>query len=600
MGHIANNIVAKDKKLSEVFGGTRYKIDSFQREYRWQRKQIESLISDLTISFLKNYSPNHETEDYINYDCYYMGTIVLSEEKKEVSIVDGQQRLTSFTLLLIFLKHLQLGLGILEDDSYRDIEQYLYSKIGGKKTLTLNVDSRKLIIEHLIKNPENIFDGSENIKSDYSQSKTQDESVQNIIERYEDIGLLFPEELRNLKTLPLFIEWLLEKIIMVEVKAYSMENAYTIFETMNDRGLSLNATEILKGFLLSKIEKEELSDEVNEFWKERIALIKSQTGNIEGDLDFFKAWLRAKYAETIKATIKGADKEDFEIIGTQFHTWVKSNPNKTFLNNSDDYFFFIRSDFDFFSEIYINLQRYKKKNIEGFENLYVSNFYPIADSLTYPLLLSPISKIDEEIVIDDKIKIVSNFLDAYANLRTITGRPTTQSSIRNPLYELVKSIRNSETNVLKEILSIELKKSLNLPFSTFSPFQKMDNWGYYHYFFARILFYFKIHTNDFSELLRNKKQSSFVLINFLQTEDTNLLDNENLWDKISNSVAAFCLVRRYHLDEINLKPLSEKIVFLKNQNYLPEMNDFEFNEVEEFIISRDNRIKELVDEIWNF
>jgi len=599
MGHIANNIVAKDKKLSEVFNGTRYKIDSFQREYRWQRKQIESLISDLTISFLKNYSSNHETEEYINYDCYYMGPIVLCEDRKEVSIVDGQQRLTSFTLLLIFLKHLQLNLGILQDDSSRDLEQYLYSRTGGKKTLALNVDSRRIIIEQLIKNPENIFEGSEIIKSEYSHSVNQDESVQNIIGRYQDIVQLFPKELVNLQTLPLFIEWLLEKIIMVEVKAYSMENAYTIFETMNDRGLTLNPTEILKGFLLSKIENEESSDKMNEFWKERIALIKSQTG-IDGDLDFFRAWLRAKYAETIKATIKGADKEDFEIIGTQFHTWVKSNPNKTFLNNSDDYYFFISSDFDFFSEIYIDLQRYKKKNIEGFENLYVSNFYPIADSLTYSLLLSPISKIDEKIVIDDKIKIVSNFLDAYANLRTITGRPTTQSSIRNPLYELVKSIRNSETNNLKEILSNELKKSSNSPSSTFSTFQKMDNWGYYHYFFARILFYFNIQTIDFSELLRNRKKNSFVLINFLQNEDTNLLDNENLWDKISNSVAAFCLVRRYHLDEINLKPLSEKIVFLKNQNYLPEMNDFEFNEVEEFIISRDNRIKELVDEIWNF
>jgi uncharacterized protein with ParB-like and HNH nuclease domain len=62
---------------------------------------------------------------------------------------------------------------------------------------------------------------------------------------------------------------------MVEVKAYSLENAFTIFETMNDRGLSLNSTEILKGILLSKIEDEVKSEEMNKFWKERIAEIKS-------------------------------------------------------------------------------------------------------------------------------------------------------------------------------------------------------------------------------------------------------------------------------------------------------------------------------------
>lgn len=52
---------------------------------------------------------------------------------------------------------------------------------------------------------------------------------------------------------------MLDKIMLVEVKAYSMDNAYTIFETMNDRGLSLNPTEILKGFLLSKIEDVKLN-----------------------------------------------------------------------------------------------------------------------------------------------------------------------------------------------------------------------------------------------------------------------------------------------------------------------------------------------------
>jgi hypothetical protein len=70
------------------------------------------------------------------------------------------------------------------------------------------------------------------------------ESVQNIILRYRDIEASFPEELHG-KALPFFIDWLLENVHLVEITAYS-DDAYTIFETMNDRGLSLSHTEMLK------------------------------------------------------------------------------------------------------------------------------------------------------------------------------------------------------------------------------------------------------------------------------------------------------------------------------------------------------------------
>jgi len=345
-------IEAKDKNLSDVLTNNRYKIDSFQREYRWQRKHIEALISDLCICFDKFYSDGDTIENYEDYGGYYMGPIVLCDDKKSLSIVDGQQRLTSFTLLLIFLHHAQMKLN-LPNNQVKDLKQFLYVTKGGKTTFVLNVESRNDVIQHLITTPHLDYE----MKSD-----VKDESIQNIIERFEDITKLFPEDFNTPSKLPIFIEWMLDKIMMVEVKAYSMDNAYTIFETMNDRGLSLNPTEILKGFLLSKIDDDIKSDEMNIFWKERIADIKSIT-NIDGDLDFFRAWLRAKYAETIRPTKVGSENEDFEIIGTQFHSWVKNNPSKTFLKQSDDFYFFIRSDFDFFSTLYMKIFK-KKINIK--------------------------------------------------------------------------------------------------------------------------------------------------------------------------------------------------------------------------------------------
>ncbi len=581
-------IEAKDKNLADVLTNNRYKIDSFQREYRWQRKHIEALISDLCICFDKYYSEGDTIENYEDYGGYYMGPIVLCDDRKSLSIVDGQQRLTSFTLLLIFLHHAQQRLN-LPQNQVKNLNQFLYVTKGGKTTLVLNVEARNEIIEHLFIHPELVYEADENVK---------DESIHNLIARFEDITKLFPEEFNTIEKLPIFIEWMLEKIVMVEVKAYSMENAYTIFETMNDRGLSLNPTEILKGFLLSKIEDENKSEEMNHFWKNRIGEIKSRVG-IDADLDFFRAWLRAKYAETIRPKQVGSENEDFELIGTQFHSWVKNNPNKTYLKQSDDYYFFIRSDFSFFSSLYTKIFELKVHCTDGFETLHSSSFYPIADSLTYPLIISPITKNDDDFFIDEKIKIVSKFIDIYTITRAIGGKAITQSSIRYSMYDLVKSVRNLEVSSLKEKLSIELERLEVKAYSPLSILHKMDNWSFYHYLFARLL-YNKDTELDFSTLLRSKKQNSLLLYRFLEFDDKPANVEDLSWQINIDSVAGHCLVRRYDIETIHSKKGIKRLKYLVKQNYMPEMAGIQTESLEEFINIRDQKLREDIDKLLTF
>jgi uncharacterized protein with ParB-like and HNH nuclease domain len=596
MGNIANKIDAKDKKLSVVLFNNRYRIDPFQREYRWQRKQIEALISDLSISFLKNYKTNHTIENCIDYDCYYMGPIVLCEDGNELSIIDGQQRLTSFTLLIIYLHHAQTKLGI-DEDSMIDLIQYLYVKKAGRKSLILNIDSRTKIFELLIQNPESIYEHSEEMKQINLNSDASAESIQNIIARYEDITKLLPEDINTADVLPIFIEWLLDKIVMVEVKAYSLDNAYSIFETMNDRGLTLSPTEILKGYLLNKINDEEKNEEINEFWKERVQAIKSLSGLDNSDMDFFRAWLRAKYAISIRQTKQGAENEDFELIGTNFHTWVKNNSEKTFLKQADDYYFFIRSDFDFYSNLYSLLFKYKSRYSDEFNDLYITNYYPIADSLSYPLFLSPVSKIDDEQTIYQKIILVNKYIDVFVQNRIVQGKSITQTSIRNTIYELTKTIRNVEVEKLKSELSDALDKSTY----SFPHLHSMDNWGYYHYFFARILNRLG-NDEDFCDLQRSRKQKSYVLVKLFQFDEIPNETDELNWFTLIDTVAGHCLIRRYDMHDVFSKKPVARIKFLQKQGYLPEMKNIDYNndDLISFIKIRDYKIKELADEIWCF
>jgi len=598
MGHIANKIDAKDKKLAEVLNGQRYKIDVFQREYRWQRPQIEALISDLASSFTKSYHEGDTIDNYNSYDCYYMGPIVLCvDDKGDLSIIDGQQRLTSLTLLLIYLNHLQNRLGLI-DDLIKDIESYLYVKKGGKKTLVINVESRNDVITKLIQGAD--------ISNDDINS--QSESIQNILDRYEDISTLFPSELNDKQRLPLFIEWLLEKVVLVEVRAYSMDNAYSIFETMNDRGLSLNPTEILKGYLLSKIvenapQNEEKAEEANTFWTERINKMRTITSTENVDMDFFRAWLRAKYAETQRSRKTGSENEDFELIGTQFHSWFKNNTSRIQLNTPSDYYFFIKSDFDFYSSLYLRIYENKYTYDTICPELYLNSIYSIADSLSYPLFMASITKIDDDRTIDSKISIIAKFIDRYANIRTIQNKNITQSSIRISIYELVRQIRKVDEYSLANILDSEIQKLLSGNSSgIYTPMRVMNNNGYFHYFLARIKYYIdeKNELYRFKDLLRSRKHSSFILYPIFNIEDLLNIADEQLATSYINSVANFCLIQRNMIDEYKQhQNIKDKISFLYTNGYLPEMSNIPPSITPiEFLNIRDNNIAEITHQIW--
>lgn len=593
--NIANKIDAKDKKLGEILNGQRYKIDVFQREYRWGYVHIEALISDLTTNFFKSYKIGHSIEDYITYDCYYMGPIVLCEDAKgDLSVIDGQQRLTSFTLLMIYLNHQQKQLDI-DEESRKEFEPYFYVKKGGKRSLVLNVEGREEVIKALIKDPKQANnDESLNLSNP---------SVQNILARYNNIESLFPPEICTQEVLPLFIEWLLDRVVLVEVKAYSMESAYTIFETMNDRGLSLNSTEILKGYLLSKIvenhpENEGKAEDANIFWNERIQLMKSTTRSDLCDIDFFRAWLRGRYAETKRSPKLGAENEDFENIGKQYHTWVKNNQPKLHLRKTEDFYFFIRSDFDFYSNLYLKIFKYKNEQTVGKELMYINNFFPIADSLSYPLMMSSVSKMDDSSKMEEKLMLTTRYIDCYSNIRMMQHKTITQSTIRNTIYDNVVDTRNLGVKELTDYYSGELERLVS-SIDAYKTLQPMFNWSYGHYYFARVLYHLKPQ-GDFSDMLRSRKQTSYILCQLFENNDWEGIDEE-LVGAYAECVGNHFLIRRKDYRQYReLNSASEKIKFVIDAGLVPELNGVQSpKETLEFVKLRDSSLQAIATQIWN-
>ena len=119
----------------------RFDVDFYQREYVWQQKQIEDLISDLSTEFLKSWKPGHFLSDARGYDPYFMGEIVVATNPNELSsVIDGQQRITSLTLLFIYILQ---RFGHVEELPKSDIEKLILSNDYGRMCFNLDVPERE-------------------------------------------------------------------------------------------------------------------------------------------------------------------------------------------------------------------------------------------------------------------------------------------------------------------------------------------------------------------------------------------------------------------------------------------------------------------------
>ncbi len=407
----------------------KYSVQYYQREYNWETKQIEELIEDLTNEFNEFYKDGDKQIDVRNYGDYFLGPIILTNDN---AIIDGQQRLSSLTLLLIYLNNLQKQQTSLPKVN---IDNLIYSEMYGQKTFCINVTEREACLASLFET------------GDYDITNEQSESVINLYNRYKDIERIFPDELKG-SPLPVFIEWLIDNVSLVEIRTDSEQDAHKVFVTMNDRGLRLTPTEMLKGYLLSEIDDNTIRNKANDLWKNKIVQLKEIEK--DGDADFIKNWLRAQYAETIREGKKDAENKDFDIIGTTFHKWVRENKSVMGLNSSADFEKFILKNFRMYTDIYIRLKEYSRKFNKDYEHVFYN-----ADrgfTLQYQIILSAIKSDDTQDVVNKKIKMVSCFIDQFISIRIFNFKTVDYSSIKYTVFNITKMIRNKDIQELAAIL----------------------------------------------------------------------------------------------------------------------------------------------------
>ena len=448
-----NQIDGKGKILREVFG-QHYVLDYFQREYKWERRHIAQLIDDLEYCFMESYRPGHDENDVAEYKPYFLGPYIIYKKKNLYSLIDGQQRLTSLMLLMIFI--------IKNYPEFREeLEKLVYYKVYKTEAYVIQEEERDKVIDYLYKD------------SDLDDEELTTNNL-NLLERYNDIEDLFPESLRAKEVLPVFICWLKEKLMFVEILSYTDKNAYTIFETMNDRGFNLTPTEMMKSFLLARINNEDLRQHCNAAWKSNIAqLIQLDK---EGEAEFFRAWLRGKYLENIK------DGKEFEEIGTGFHRWVRKRVSLLSLKDDESIVHFIMTEMPFYITVFNMIRKAEREFVSGLEVINYQSTYAIASSLVYPLYLSAINQSDTFEIIVAKISMISHCLDCFVARRILNGQPIGQASIKTILYPLISSVRGREIDELQKslryFLNSYIKPNVYFPMISQMPYKFLRYFQY--------------------------------------------------------------------------------------------------------------------------
>lgn len=432
-------IQGKAKTIRELLSNQKYAIDYYQREYKWETQQVQELLDDLSGKFFEYYEPGDERLEVEDYGHYFLGSIIISARNGKKYVIDGQQRLTTLTLLLVFLNNLQKS-----TQNIVKVDELIYSEKFAKKSFNLDVDERAVCMESLFNDqlPETNF---------------ASESVHNIVARYADIAEYFPEDLRK-DALPYFLDWLLENVHLVEITAYSDDDAYTIFETMNDRGLSLTPPDMLKGFLLANISDEEKRNASAENWKRWLGRFRSISKDDEPN--FFKAWLRSQYADTIRERKRAAKPEDFDLLGTEFHRWVRDYKDKIGLSNSEAFEKFINRDMAFYAKWYEKIRKASMSLTPGLEEIYYNALHEF--TLQYPVLLSPLKPAETDEICLKKLKSVSTYIDIMILRRIWNYRDISASTMQYAMFVVMRDIRKKSPEEITEFLMKRLEEDKQL------------------------------------------------------------------------------------------------------------------------------------------
>lgn len=428
-------ITPNEKRLLDIFSNDKsYFIDIYQREYKWEKENVKTLLQDIEVRFQLEQrtksTPQDIGKDVISkFEPYFLNSFLTHKTEDGTYIVDGQQRLTTFLLILIKMFHIvkdirESGEKDTYDPSYLSNLIFEMDPFGSPSRFKIYNSNREEAFNAILK------------KNDEYEPK--DETQSKILDNYEVLNIWYEKFFKNNKgydvtKINYYISYLLNKLVIIEVEITKSNDVPMIFEVVNDRGLGLKPYEILKGKLIGVLENSQ-KEEASRVWTE----IQNNYFNLGISLDeFFKTFLRAKFADSEADYKKFEDKYHYEIYNKkEILDYFGQFKDQDILHKV------VTEDIYYYSDLYLRLNTSNEYEHVVYNRLLDQN-------QQYLIILSFINY-NGNVNDQDKINKISKKFDQFhTTLRLLNAYDS--NSFQNLIYELNKSIRNKDISEINPI-----------------------------------------------------------------------------------------------------------------------------------------------------
>ncbi|THU41183.1 DUF262 domain-containing protein [Niastella caeni] len=489
------------QNIEQVFSSTTYYIDFYQRQYKWNREPVERLLDDIFYKFNQDYGKidsslaSELAGSRIGY--YFLNTYVTNTINNKVFLVDGQQRFTTITLILIQLYHLG---GKLNSELTDWIKDRIHGTSGARKNFWLQHQNHLSALEGLL---VGLPVAEIPIKSGIT--------AKNMVENSKFIKIWLENELKTIHQFDTFIYYLLRNVEIVKLEVMQTD-VPMVFEVINDRGVRLKPHEILKGKLLGQVDKQELELlNLNKLWENQVNLVGvANSGGENDEIDnFFETFIRSKIASTRGVAEKYTSKNYHRILFIgEVEEYFKLNRNAGRTKQ------FLQNEFIYFTKLYSRIRELRSSFNSEYKNLYFNQLNDLTGHFVLILSACKINDLEE----DEKIKIISYQYDRIFTILHLQ-KAYVNNIIADLVYTISIEIKEINASDIAGVFERHLLKALSeikdVPISEAFNYNYFKDVGYSdlptrfsRYFFSRIEYFIAKEANsemqqNFDNLVRN-------------------------------------------------------------------------------------------------
>lgn len=387
---------AENQFLPFLDGKKQFVIPIYQRTYSWTHEQCEQLWNDIV-----------QATSYARTEGHFIGSIVYVQQETLIAgipqylVIDGQQRLTTLSLLLVALAQAVQNTGTLREISYEEIYDSYLANVHGKGEkrykLLLTQSDKETLIE--------IIDHPERVSSAQSGNR--------LIDNY----LFFVERIRqsniDLQTLYEGIS----RLIIVEIMLGRDDNPQLIFESLNSTGMDLSQADLIRNYVLMGLHAEEQERLYKDYWYPMEREFRYAEGTDEFDR-FMRDYL----------TVKQGSIPNIDRVYASFKNYHRSQSGMSISDIVKDIYryaaYFLK----------VALLQEKDQDIKDVLN----DIYTLKVDVAYPFLLEVYGDYADKRLAKKDLITILRLVESYVFRRIVTGIPT--NALNKVFVTLAKDI----------------------------------------------------------------------------------------------------------------------------------------------------------------